>query len=198
MAPPECPQPRVSILVSLCPGSGDGEGGSWVMELDRWVILEGRGEPLFLGFVPCVNLVALLIPDPSWPRGLQPSRPVCPVGFSRQEYRSGLPRALSKLLWKAREPPPVSATPGKLEKTLPAPEQSSPNPETPQCPLFLIIYFLPVDSIVLSPRSHNLSRGNFSQGVCGVEVLFPLWKLASDAATGIVSTLCSLMACLFT
>ena len=39
---------------------------------------------------PCV-LSRSVISDSLQPHGLQPSRPLCPWGFSRQEYWSGLP-----------------------------------------------------------------------------------------------------------
>ena len=41
-------------------------------------------------FGACV-LSLLVESDSLWPRGLQPSRLLCPWGFSRQEYWSGVP-----------------------------------------------------------------------------------------------------------
>ena len=39
----------------------------------------------------CAVLSRSVVSDSLWPHGLQPTRLLCPWGFSRQEYRSGLP-----------------------------------------------------------------------------------------------------------
>ena len=39
-----------------------------------------------------VMVLWLCVSEPSWPHGLKPARLLCPWGFSRPEYWSGLPR----------------------------------------------------------------------------------------------------------
>ena len=60
----------------------------------RWVGMELWASDLLslhCGFLICMLcLVAQSCPI-LWPHGLQPVRLLCPWGFSRQEYRSGLP-----------------------------------------------------------------------------------------------------------
>ena len=64
--------------------SGCQEGGSWGR------VGEGRTGSVGLVAV-CAVLGCSVVSDSLQPRGVQPSRPLCPWGFSRQEYRSGFP-----------------------------------------------------------------------------------------------------------
>ena len=53
-----------------------------------WLSLERY---YFFLYVPWACWVALVMSDSLWPHGLQPTRLLCGMGFSRQEYWSGLP-----------------------------------------------------------------------------------------------------------
>ena len=60
------------------------------------------------------------MPDSLWPHGLQPARLLCPWGFSRQEYWSGLPCSPSgDLLTPGTEPWSPALQAGSLPDELP-------------------------------------------------------------------------------
>ena len=54
-----------------------------------------------VGSVLYAVLSCSVVSDSLQPHGLQPARLVCPLGFSRQEYWSGLPWPRSPALWAA-------------------------------------------------------------------------------------------------
>ena len=64
--------------------SGCQEGGGWGR------VGEGRTGSVGLGAV-CAALSCSVVSDSLQPHGVQSSRLLCPGGFSRQEYWSGLP-----------------------------------------------------------------------------------------------------------
>ena len=186
------PQPRVSIL---CCGLSRGGGrwrGHWVMELDPEWFWRGEGSPWpwVLSHVCLLASSYQTLCDP-----VDCSPPGLSVHGGSPGKSTGLGyRGLCRSCFEKLESP-LPCRP--LQVNWRKHHQPLSSPALTQRSLFLIICFLPIDSVVLFPISHNLCGGNFSQGVCGVEVLFPLWKLASNAAMGIVSTLAP-MACLFT
>ena len=68
-----------------------GEQTSGCQECGSWGRV-GEGRTGSVGLVAvCAVLGCSVVSDSLQPRGVQPSRPLCPWGFSRQEYRSGFP-----------------------------------------------------------------------------------------------------------
>ena len=63
-----------------------------------------------------------------WPYGLQPARLLCPWGFSRQEYRSGLSR-----------PPPGDLSNTRIEPRFPAFQADSLQTKSPGKPKYVYI-----------------------------------------------------------
>ena len=57
----------------------------------RYPNLEGRGKTDTICRWKSESVSHSVVSDSSQPQGLQPARLLCPLGFSRQEYWSGLP-----------------------------------------------------------------------------------------------------------
>ena len=80
--------PRVLLLKHNCPPG-------IAVETDAWNTCGpgggvAKGQSLTILWTVCV-LRRSVMPDSLRPHGLQPTRLLCPWGFSRQEYWSGLP-----------------------------------------------------------------------------------------------------------
>ena len=97
-------QARILELVTISFSRGSSQTRDKNPHLQHWKVdwlpLSHLGSPILLSQDIWLSVLSCsVLSDSLWPHGLQPSRLLCPWGFSRQEYWNGLP---CSPLWLSR------------------------------------------------------------------------------------------------
>ena len=115
-------------------------------------------------WVCCAALSHSVTSDSLCPRGLQPARLLCPWGFSRQEYRNGLPCP----------PQGIFPTQGSSQPTLQADSLPAELPGKPRIYIYLLLIHVDIwqkptqycKAITLQLKINKFLKNKFGEKIC--------------------------------